>query len=278
MPRRRVALIVETSSAYGRRILRGIRRYVHTHQSWSIFLEHRSLTTHPPQWLDGWGGDGIISRSTTEGLAKATARSHVPIVDLTDRFGSFGPPQVWSDDRAIGRLGVDHLRERGFKRFAFCGFSRESWSDRRLEEFASMVQQLGQECFVYQSPWFGDDAPPWEVEQEPDLGLARIPPSARSGSWPATTFEVSTSSMLAGRWAWRFPKRWRSSASMMRRRSANSANRHCRASSPTPSLIGYKAAELLDGLMSGQDGEVTQLDDPPPGSRHPAVVRYPGHR
>ena len=64
--RRRVALIVETSSAYGRRILKGVRRYVHTHQSWSIFLEQRSLTSRPPQWLEDWDGDGIISRTTTK--------------------------------------------------------------------------------------------------------------------------------------------------------------------------------------------------------------------
>ena len=76
--RRRVALIVETSRAYGRRILRGVRRYVHTHQSWSIFLEQRSLTSRPPQWLEDWDGDGIISRTTTRQLAEAAARTGSP--------------------------------------------------------------------------------------------------------------------------------------------------------------------------------------------------------
>ena len=264
MTRRRVALIVETSSAYGRRILRGIRRYVHTHQSWSIFLEHRSLSTHPPHWLDGWGGDGIISRSTTERLAKATARSHVPIVDLTDRFGSFGQPQVWSDDRAIAQLGADHLRERGFKRFAFCGFSRESWSARRLAEFSSIVKGIGEECYVYESPWFGDDANSWETEQE------RI--SAWLASLPRPV-GIMTCNDLRGQ---HVLDACRTLGLAVPEEVAvvgvDDDEEVCELCEPPLSsiipnaeLVGYKAAELLDALMSGQDGEVTRLDVPPLG-------------
>ena len=163
--RRRVALIVETSSNYGRQILRGVRRYVHTHQSWSIFLELRSLASRPPQWLEDWDGDGIISRSTTRHLADAAARTGVPLIDLTDRHGDLGLPGVRADDRAIARLGADHLQERGFRHFAFCGFSRESWSTRRLAEFVAAVDRPADPCLVYESPWFGKDAHPWETEQ-----------------------------------------------------------------------------------------------------------------
>lgn len=264
MARRRVALIVETSSAYGRRILRGIRRYVHTHQSWSIFLEHRSLTTHPPLWLDSWGGDGIISRSTTEGLANATARSHVPIVDLTDRFGSFGQPQVWSDDRAIAQLGADHLRERGFKRFAFCGFSRESWSARRLGEFASIVQRIGQECFIYESPWFGDDAYPWEIEQE------------RISNWLATLprpVGIMACNDLRGQHVLdacqtlglAVPEEVAVVGVDDDEEVCELCEPPLSSIIPNAELVGYKAAELLDGLMSGRLGEVTRLDVPPLG-------------
>src|SRR3979411_2712834 len=113
--RRRVALIVATSLVYGRRILRGGLRSVHTHPSWCIFLERRPVTSRPPQWLEDWDGDGIISRTTTRQLAEAAARTSIPLIDLTDRHGTFGLPQVWSDDRAIAELGIEHLRERGFR-------------------------------------------------------------------------------------------------------------------------------------------------------------------
>jgi LacI family transcriptional regulator len=161
-----VALIVETSSAYGRRVLRGVTRYVRTHQPWSIFLEQRALTTELPGWLKGWRGDGIISRATDRRLVEALAGSKARVVDLTDRHEGAGFPSIRSDDDAIGRLAAAHLLERGFRSLAFCGFERESWSGRRHAAFAAAARLAGAACALYESPWFGPDAPDWEDEQE----------------------------------------------------------------------------------------------------------------
>lgn len=62
--RRRVARIVETPGVHRRRILRGVRRHVHTRRSWSIFREQRARTGRPPRWPEDGDGDGIISRAT----------------------------------------------------------------------------------------------------------------------------------------------------------------------------------------------------------------------
>ena len=264
MTRRRVALIVETSSAYGRRILRGIRRYVHTHQSWSIFLEHRSLTTHAPRWLEHWDGDGIISRSTTEGLAEATARSRVPMVDLTDRFGSFGQPQVWSDDGVIAQLGADHLRERGFKKFAFCGFSGESWSARRLGAFAAEVAKLGEDCLAYESPWFGDDANSWEVEQERiSRWLASLPRPigvmACNDIRGQHVLEACRALGLA------VPEEVAVVGVDDEEEICELCEPPLSSIIPNADLVGYKAAELLDRLMGGEPAVGDRLDVPPLG-------------
>lgn len=159
--RPRVALIVETSSAYGRRMLRGIRRYIHSHHPWSIFLGRRDLTTRPPRWLEAWDGDGILSRATTKQLVEAAARSKIPVVELTDRHGRSGLPCVQSDDEAIARLGAEYLLERSFRHFAFCGFSREDWSRRRREGFIEVIGRSGATCGLYESAWYGADAHPW---------------------------------------------------------------------------------------------------------------------
>lgn len=260
MARRRVALIVETSSAYGRRILKGVGRYVHTHQSWSIFLEHRSLTTQQPEWLDTWDGDGIISRSTTERLARAAARTGTPIVDLTDRFGSFGQVQIWSDDRAIARLGADHLRERGFKRFAFCGFARETWSMRRRDEFAAVTRQFhGLDCLVYESPWHGADTNSWEVEQE------RI--AAWLGSLPRP-IGIMACNDLRGHHVLEacrtlgvaVPEEVAVVGVDDEAEICELCEPPLSSIIPNPELVGYKAAELLDGLMNGT---ATAADAPP---------------
>ena len=69
--RRHVALIIETSSSYGRELLSGIIRFMRMHDEWSVFFEQRDLTKELPSWLTRWEGDGIISRATTPELVEA---------------------------------------------------------------------------------------------------------------------------------------------------------------------------------------------------------------
>lgn len=164
--KRHVALLIETSSIYGRELLAGIVRFMRMHDEWSVFLEQRDLWKQPPSWLGNWHGDGIISRATNAKLLEAIARTKVPLVDVTDRRADQPLPQVRSDDAAIGRLGAEHLLERGFARFGFCGFSGEAWSNRREEAFVTTVKdRVGATVFSYNSPWHGPSARSWEEEQ-----------------------------------------------------------------------------------------------------------------
>jgi len=160
-----VALLVETSIHYGRQILRGITRYLRSHQSWSVFLEQRELWTAPPSWLKNWRGNGVICRKTTPQLAPLLARAGVPLVDLNDRGPAVGAPKIESDHHAIGVLAADHLLERGFRHFAFCGFSGQLWSQIRREGFTGRLAERGYQCGVWESPWTGPAARSWEREQ-----------------------------------------------------------------------------------------------------------------
>jgi LacI family transcriptional regulator len=159
-----VAMIVETSIHYGRQILRGVTRYLRSHRPWSVFLEQRELWTAPPDWLRRWRGDGVICRKTTPELAEMLHRAGVPLVDLNDRCPPMGAPRIESDHRAIGRLAADHLTERGFQNFAFCGFS-ERFSTERRAGFVARLAERGFECASWESPWVGPAARAWEREQ-----------------------------------------------------------------------------------------------------------------
>ncbi len=165
--KKHVALIVETSSVYGRDLLSGIVRFMRMHDEWSVFLEQRDLWKQPPSWLNEWHGDGIISRATTPKLLDAISETGVPLVDVTDRRGDSTLPRIRSDDAAIGRMGAEHLLERGFERFGFCGFTGEAWSKRREDAFAESVgEKTGTLCSRYNSSWHGRSARSWEDEQE----------------------------------------------------------------------------------------------------------------
>jgi LacI family transcriptional regulator len=165
MARPHVALMVETSIVYGRHLLRGIIRYLRLQQPWSVFFEQRELGAAPPDWLKDWRGDGIICRPTTPQLARLFQQRRIPVVDLNDLHGDLGLPGIWSDHRAIGRLGAQHLLERGFRQLAFCGFTDQIFSRERRAGFLDTLHSAGRDAAVYESPWFGPSVHPWEQEQ-----------------------------------------------------------------------------------------------------------------
>jgi LacI family transcriptional regulator len=162
----RVALIVEMSGIYGRQILQGIARYIRSHKPWSIFLEQRELRAPPPPWLLRRQWDGIICRSTDRALARRLLRHEIPAVDLNDLYGGLGLSRICSDMRAIGQLGAEHLLERNFRQFAFCGFEEETWSALRRDGFVATVEAAGCSFDLYESPWHGRNVPEWGKDQE----------------------------------------------------------------------------------------------------------------
>ncbi len=79
-----VALIIETSTAYGRAIIRGATKYIREAGPWTVYIEQRSLQDSAPPWLERWDGDGIISRASTPRSAPAVLQTGIPTVDLND--------------------------------------------------------------------------------------------------------------------------------------------------------------------------------------------------
>jgi len=63
MPRqrsvRRVAVLIETSRAYGRGLLEGVARYIRERGPWSIYFKPQGLGEPPPPWLKHWDGEQL---------------------------------------------------------------------------------------------------------------------------------------------------------------------------------------------------------------------------
>jgi LacI family transcriptional regulator len=128
-----VALLVETSLASGRDLLRGIARYAREQGPWSLFHAAGGLEESVPPWLKGWKGDGIIARVTTSAQAARLRRTGLPVVDVLGLVPEAGFPLVRVDDAAISHLAAEHFIERGIDHIAFIGLREENWSTRRGE-------------------------------------------------------------------------------------------------------------------------------------------------
>jgi LacI family transcriptional regulator len=139
-PPRHVALLVETSLASGRDILRGIARYVREHEPWSLYHEPHSLKETLPPWLQKWTGDGIIVRVQNDRIARAVEATGIPAVDVLGVAPASHLPLVHVDDARIAQMAAEHLLERGFHHFGFFGLEGENWSERRCEHFRQRLK------------------------------------------------------------------------------------------------------------------------------------------
>ena len=149
---RRVALLIESSRGYGRGLLHGIAEYLRACGPWTLSFERHGLYQRVPAWMGDWHGDGIIARVENRGLATAIHRLRVPSVDLRGRLRDLPMPAILTDDAAGTRLAAEHLLERGFRRFAYCGFAGLSYSAERLRVFSETVQAAGYPCATYLPP------------------------------------------------------------------------------------------------------------------------------
>jgi LacI family transcriptional regulator len=146
----RVALLLDSSRAYGRGLLHGIAGFVRAHGHWSVFVGERGQGDAPPSWLKDWRGDGIIARVETRRVAQAIVKLGLPAVDLCGLVDNLnGIPLISTDHEAVSRLAFQHLSQRGFRRFAFCGFAGQDFSAQRASAFARCAANQGADCQIY---------------------------------------------------------------------------------------------------------------------------------
>ncbi|MCC9656652.1 AraC family transcriptional regulator [Rhodopirellula halodulae] len=149
--RPRIALLVEVSRAYGREMLRGISLYARTQADWSLLHEEMTLDSGVPNWISRTRVDGVIAR-VDQHTIEPLRQLRVPVVDVRCNRKFTGVPQVEADNQRVSQMAFEHLWERGFRRFAFCGFRFAKYSDERLAAFRELVRAAKCEFTEYQSP------------------------------------------------------------------------------------------------------------------------------
>ena len=248
----RVAVLVDTSTAWGRRLIGGITRYAREHGPWLIWLRD-SGQDEKLRLPAGWVGEGIIARVANVGMARHVQAIGVPVVNIS---GVVLPgvefPRVTHDAAEAGRLAAKYFLDRGFRHFAFVGDTQLP-----LRHLALRGIQPG---FVAQRLFRRTVSGPADRRFEPPLG-ARPGRSGPNGCWdnpsrwqflPGQCGNRAASSRPAAAWDCRFPSKWPCWAETTIRCCTRPARRPFPASIVPSDLVGSRAAALLDDLMHGQ--------------------------
>ena len=155
---KRIAVAAERASAYGRNFIRGVAETAERHPEWDLALiDPLSIAAKAREPFDGW-----ICRVADRRTASALAKSARPVVDCLCESDFPGFACVMTDADAIGRLAAEHLINHRFANFAFCGYRRVAFSDRRRNAFASFLEARGIRPAIYRPPFtqqnrFGSD-------------------------------------------------------------------------------------------------------------------------
>ena len=179
---KRIAVAAERSSAYGRGFIRGVAEIAEQHPEWSLVLvDPQQAAAKASCGFAGW-----ICRVSDSRTAKALARCGSPVVDCLCASPEPRFATVKTDAETIGRLAAEHLMRHRFSNFAFCGYRRVTFSDRRRNAFAAFLEKNNIRPAIYRPTFhrqnrFGRDFLLGDrVESPPDFAdlskwLERLP-------------------------------------------------------------------------------------------------------
>lgn len=152
--RHRVGIFMPLDGHYERQVVLGIGQFVQERRNWLPYVppDRRHLSSA----LRKWNGDGIIVALDDPQIRDIVSVYSGPVVGFGDGKGSQGlrVPYFATDDVAIATLGAEHLLERGFENYAFCGSHitadfYQPWSANRAAAFVDRIRQAGYECSVF---------------------------------------------------------------------------------------------------------------------------------
>ncbi len=153
---RRVALIYDATLAYDLKVMAGVAAYLQEEGDWNVYIEETALKDQRLPDLRSWKGDGVIADFDDPRVARAVVASGLPAVAFGSGYGWYSPlsriPYFFTNNQAIASLAADHLAERGFRHFAYCGYPQTAingWSRERERAFAKRAAQLGIPCHIY---------------------------------------------------------------------------------------------------------------------------------
>jgi LacI family transcriptional regulator len=252
----KVALLVETSRGFGRDLLRGIARYAQLHGPWSFHITAGDFEHAVPK-MKQWGGTGIIARIPNDRVARAIVEANVPTIALGLTDEQMGPEsplsklcELSSDADEVARIAAEHFLERRFRHFAYVGLEGRAWSSRRERAYRRYLARAGFHAHVYPQPARRQDRM-WEREQSILAAwLSNLPK-------PVGLFACNDDRGREVLEACRLPDlRVPEDVAVL---GVDNDEVFCALASPPLSSValnaetaGYRAAELLDGMMRGQ--------------------------
>jgi LacI family transcriptional regulator len=283
-----VVLLMFPFAGYDRGLLHGIARYSQLHGPWVFSLSGDHPRVPRPNYDSIWGdlykkrpvskprqgasinlcrlgATGVIGRIQLPAVAQTVLASGLPLIaiDRTEEQLDGRNPlskvsEICADSNQAGRIAAEHLLERGFVHFAFCGYHGRIWSQRRQEGFSACLKKHRFISYNVYDPPRRRLTLSWDLEQPQVIAWLRSLPRP-VGIMACNDIrgrQVIEAALAAGL---KIPDDVAVVGVDDDRLLCDMAN------PPLSSVVlnlehaGYRAAEHLDGLMSGRTKQPQQI-------------------
>jgi len=148
----KIILLIEKSRSFGKGLITGIVQYSNHYGPWLFYMEpefYRKGTIQSFKWMNDLDADGIIAHTWDVEIIKIIVDSGLPSMICGISKPVSNTYRLVTDEVAVGRMAAEYFINRGFTRFAFCGFDNMVWSKRRRENFCRTVIEYGFEICLY---------------------------------------------------------------------------------------------------------------------------------
>lgn len=147
----RVILLTDFTENYSNKLLRGIVRYCKDHRSWSLYRMNGSYLAS--NGIDGvlkfalsWRADAIIGEFREGDDLRPLTEHGIITLALDNESRPEGVCNIVGDHENAGRICADYLIKKGFRNFAFFGWSKMAWSNERRRGFEGLIRERVPNC------------------------------------------------------------------------------------------------------------------------------------
>lgn len=209
--------------------------------------------------------DGVIARATSK-LALRAAKLNIPVVNVWTTSPVWKRlPNVFADYAAVGTLRAEHLLSRGLCNFAALTSDENRADDLELEAFVKTLNEAGCSCSTTKISLNPDSSEQEWRKMERTIEVWMKKWEFPIGIYVAAETDGRIVAQICRNRGWRVPD---DVAIITGRNEATL----CEGLRPTLSSvelgyerIGYEAAKMLDGLMSGKPAPTKPILIPPRG-------------
>ena len=163
---KRVLVLFRRSNLEDTVLLRGIADFARQRGNWLLHVSPGTPGLAVRDLL-GWPGDGLIAALFNRREVASARHLGLPVVNLSGAIRDADFPRVMVDHEQLGRLAAGHLLACGLRRFAYYGESEMWYSQQRKRGFLAGIAPCTRHCSVLDSAIYSSRRNPWHRWIEP---------------------------------------------------------------------------------------------------------------